>query len=59
MERSTVSRPPAANRHRTQADTDTAKPYVHHYRSVITPDLVSIPPLPAWLRKLLRRKDIS
>jgi hypothetical protein len=62
MEHSTASQPPSADRskigqHRTQADADTDKPYIHHYRSVITPGLMSVPPMPAWLRKLFRRKD--
>jgi len=57
MKHSTASQPPAADPRRTQADSNTDEPYVHHFRSVITPDLVSVPPLPAWLRKLFRRKD--
>jgi len=57
MEHSTASQPPAADPRRTQTDADTDEPYVHHYRSVITPGLMSIPPVPAWLRKLFRRTD--
>jgi len=57
MERSSASKPPAKDPHRTQADADTNQPYVHHYKSVITPGLVSVPPLPEWLRKLFRRKE--
>jgi hypothetical protein len=57
MEHSTASQPPAADPRRTRTGTDTDEPYIHHYRSVITPGLMSVPPMPAWLRKLLRRKD--
>lgn len=57
MEHSTASQPTTADPPHTQADTDTDKPYIHHYRSVITPGLVSVPPMPAWLRKLFRRAD--
>ncbi len=57
MEHSTTSQPTTADPPHTQADTDTDEPYIHHFRSVITPGLVSVPPVPAWLRKLFRRTD--
>ncbi len=40
-----------------KAGADRDEPYIHHYRSVITPGLMSVPPMPAWLRRLFRRKD--
>jgi hypothetical protein len=61
VEHSTAGRPGAADRseigrHRAQADADTDErdPQI---RPLITPGLVSVPPMPAWLRKLFRRKD--
>ncbi len=57
MEPSSVSKPPATDPHRTRADGDTNQPYVHHFKSVVTPGLMSVPPLPDWLRKLFRRKE--
>jgi hypothetical protein len=32
---------------------------VRHFRSLILPDLVSVPPVPAWLSRLLRRTKPS
>lgn len=61
MERSIDSRPgdvgqSEIGRHRTQTSTGTYErdPQI---RSLITPGLVSVPSVPAWLRKLFRRKD--
>jgi hypothetical protein len=52
MERTTASQPPVA-----QAATDTGEQDRPQIRSLITPGLMSVPPMPAWLRKLFRRKD--
>ncbi len=57
MEHSTANQPPAADPLRTQADADRDEPYVPHFKSVIIPGLMSVPPVPAWLRKLFRRTD--
>lgn len=64
MQRSTVTQPDTSRlktaQRSTRADTDTNEPYVHHYRSVITPDLVSADALiPVWLRNLFRRTPAS
>jgi hypothetical protein len=52
MEHTTASQPPVA-----QAATDTGEQDRPQIRSLITPGLMSVPPIPAWLRKLLRRTD--
>jgi hypothetical protein len=52
MEHTTASQPPVA-----QAATDTGEQDRPQIRSLITPGLMSVPPMPAWLRKLFRRKD--
>jgi len=49
MEHPTVSQPAAV------ADTDERD--IPHFRSLITPGLMSVPPMPAWLRKLFGRAD--
>jgi hypothetical protein len=56
MERPTAGRPAVADPRRPQADADTYErdPQI---RSLILPGLVSVPPLPAWLRKRFRRTD--
>ena len=38
------------------ADTDERD--LPHFRSLITPGLMSVPPVPAWLRKLFQRVGI-
>jgi len=58
MEHSTASRPPAPDPRRPQiARNDTDERDLPQIRSLITPGLVSLPPLPEWLRKLFRRTD--
>jgi hypothetical protein len=57
MEHSTASQPPAADPLRPPAGVDTDERDRPQIRSLITPGLVSVPPMPAWLRKLLRRTD--
>jgi hypothetical protein len=59
MERSLTNKPAAVDRSEggkrsTQFDPDT---YVPHFRSLITPGLMSVPPMPAWLRRLFRHTD--
>lgn len=58
MEQPVVSQRPEMagseiDQHRTQANANEGQrdPQI---RSLITPGLVSVPPLPAWLRKLFR-----
>jgi hypothetical protein len=63
MEHPTVSQPaavadtdePVADTDEPVADTDDRD--IPHFRSLITPGLMSVPPVPAWLRKLFRRRD--
>lgn len=59
MERSTVSQPLASEPQRAEA-TETGKiEKAHgdrHFRSLILPDLVSLPLFYEWLRKPFRRK---
>jgi hypothetical protein len=57
MERSTASQPPPADPLRPPAGVDTDERDRPQIRSLITPGLMSVPPMPAWLRKLLRRTD--
>jgi hypothetical protein len=52
MGHSTATQPPV-----TQADTDTGEQERPQIRSLITPGLMSVPPIPVWLRKLFRRTD--
>jgi hypothetical protein len=54
MEHTTASQPPVAQ---ADTDTDTGEQDRPQIRSLITPGLMSVPHMPAWLRKLLRRTD--
>jgi hypothetical protein len=62
MKYSTVSQPGASDRSvgrlhaNAGGETDKRDPQI---RSLITPGLASVPPMPVWLRKLIRRKDTS
>jgi len=57
MEHSTASPPPAADPLHAPAGVDTDERDRPQIRSLITPGLMSVPPMPAWLRKRFRRKD--
>jgi hypothetical protein len=62
MERSTTGQPPTADRseigqRHTLAGADTDERDIPHFESLILPALVSVPPMPAWLRKFFRRTD--
>ncbi len=60
MEPSTASQPPASEPTRTDATRTGTTKKAHgnrNFQSLILPELVSVPPMPAWLRKLFRRKD--
>jgi hypothetical protein len=58
----TASQPGASDRSvgrlhaNVDGETDKRDPQI---RSLITPGLASVPPMPVWLRKLIRRKDTS
>jgi hypothetical protein len=57
MEHPTVNQPAAvAKTDERVAETDERD--IPHFRSLITPGLMSVPPVPAWLRKLFKRRDI-
>jgi len=56
MKHPTVSQPAAVvDTNERVADTDERD--IPHFRSLITPGLMSVPPVPAWLRKLFQRAD--
>jgi hypothetical protein len=62
MKYSTASQPGASDRSvgrlhaNADGETDKRDPQI---RSLITPGLASVPHMPVWLRKLIRRKDTS
>ncbi|MGH2904808.1 MAG: hypothetical protein ACRDK7_14690 [Solirubrobacteraceae bacterium] len=56
MEHPPASQPYSADQGLAQDKTDTDDRDIPHFESLILPGLVSIPPMPAWLRKLFRRK---
>jgi hypothetical protein len=62
MKDSTDSQPGVTDRSigrlhaKADGETDKQDPQI---RSLITPGLASVPPMPVWLRKLIRRKDTS
>ena len=60
MEHSTASQPLASEARDTTETSTTKKVKAHgdrNFESLILPGLVSVPPMPEWLRKLFRRKD--
>jgi hypothetical protein len=64
MEHTTASQPPASEPQSTYAsETGTTKRVKAHgdrnFRSLILPELVSVPLFYEWLRKPFRRKDTS